>query len=73
MPAVLVQGYPLRTAIQTSLCLAQVGEFSFVLAASGLAAGLLNDIGYQSFLALSVITMMLTPFLINLAPAPPPC
>ena len=68
MPAVLVQGYPLRTAIQTSLCLAQVGEFSFVLAASGLAAGLLNDIGYQSFLALSVITMMLTPFLINLAP-----
>ena len=68
IPAVLVQGYPLRTAIQTSLCLAQVGEFSFVLAASGLAAGLLNDIGYQSFLALSVITMMLTPFLINLAP-----
>ena len=68
MPAVLVQGYPLRTAIQTSLSLAQVGEFSFVLAASGLAAGLLNDIGYQSFLALSVITMMLTPFLINLAP-----
>ena len=68
MPAVLVQGYPLRTAIQTSLCLAQVGEFSFVLAASGLAAGLLNDIGYQSFLALSVTTMMLTPFLINLAP-----
>lgn len=68
MPAVLVQGYPLRTGIQTSLCLAQVGEFSFVLAAAGLAAGLLNDIGYQFFLAMSVITMMLTPFVISAAP-----
>ena len=40
LPAVLVQGYPLRAAIITSLSLAQVGEFGFVLAASGLAAGL---------------------------------
>lgn len=68
LPAVLVQGYPLRTAIITSLSLAQVGEFSFVLAAAGLAAGLLSMDSYQSFLAVSVLTMMFTPGLISIAP-----
>ncbi len=68
MPAVLVQGYPLRTAIRTSLALSQVGEFSFVLAAAGLQAGMLSPESHQFFLALSVITMMLTPLLINVAP-----
>lgn len=65
MPAIMVQGYPLKTTIISSLCLAQVGEFSFVLAASGLSAGLLNENTYQMFLALSVISMMLTPGLIS--------
>lgn len=68
LPAVLIQGYPLRTGIITSLSLAQVGEFSFVLAASGLAAGLFNMGAYQNFLAISVLTMMLTPMLIAMAP-----
>ncbi|MBO4300507.1 MAG: cation:proton antiporter [Desulfovibrio sp.] len=68
LPAVLVQGYPLRTAIMTSLSLAQVGEFAFVLAASGLAAGLFDMLAYQNFLAVSVLTMMLTPALMALAP-----
>ncbi len=68
MPAILVQGYPLRTAIRTSICLAQVGEFSFVLATSGLNAGLLSQNSHQFFLALSVVTMMLTPLLISIAP-----
>ncbi len=68
MPAVLVQGYPLRAAIITSVYLAQVGEFSFVLAAQGLNAGLFNMDSYQVFLAVSVLTMMLTPGLISFAP-----
>lgn len=68
LPAVLVQGYPLRTAIITSLFLAQVGEFSFVLAAQGLSAGLFDMNSYQTFLAVSVLTMMLTPGLIAAAP-----
>ena len=67
LPAVLVQGYPLRTGIITSLSLAQVGEFSFVLAASGLAAGLIDAEYYQNFLAMSILTMMLTPLLISRA------
>lgn len=68
LPAVLVQGYPLRTAIITSLSLAQVGEFSFVLAASGLTAGLFDMEAYQNFLDVSVLTMMLTPGLMAVAP-----
>lgn len=68
LPAVLIQGYPMRTAIITSLDLAQVGEFSFVLAASGVALGLFTQDSYQNFLAVSVLTMMLTPGLMALAP-----
>ncbi len=68
LPAVLVQGYPLRAAIITSLSLAQVGEFGFVLAASGLTAGLFDMEAYQNFLDVSVLTMMLTPGLMLIAP-----
>ncbi len=68
LPAVIIQGDPLRTAIITGLTLAQVGEFSFVLAAQGLAAALFNMSNYQTFLAVSVLTMMLTPGLIAIAP-----
>lgn len=68
LPSVLIQGYPLREAIMTSMFLAQVGEFSFVLAAQGLSAGLFDMDSYQNFLAVSVLTMMLTPGLIAIAP-----
>lgn len=68
LPSVLVQGYPLKVAIVTSMYLAQVGEFSFVLAAQGLQAGLFNMSNYQTFLAVSVLTMMLTPGMIAIAP-----
>ncbi len=69
LPAVLIQRYPLRTAIISALTLAQVGEFSFILANSGLDTGLLTQELYQSFLAMSIITMMLTPALMHFAPA----
>ena len=68
MPAVLVQGYPIKVAIIVSMCLAQVGEFAFVLAKQGVAANLFSQRAYQFFLAISVISMMLTPFLISFAP-----
>lgn len=66
--AVLALGYPLRTAIAGGMTLAQVGEFSFVLAKVGLDAGLFNGDSYQLFLAASVITMSVTPWLIHGAP-----
>lgn len=68
LPSILIQGYPMRTAIVTSMFLAQVGEFSFVLAAQGLGAHLFDMDSYQVFLAVSVLSMMLTPGLIAAAP-----
>ncbi len=61
-------GFPQRIAIMTGMGLAQIGEFSFVLARVGQAANLLPDDDYQKFLAASVISMIATPFLIAAAP-----
>ncbi|HLM00773.1 MAG TPA: cation:proton antiporter, partial [Pyrinomonadaceae bacterium] len=61
-------GFPQRVAAMTALGLAQIGEFSFVLAKSGRAVDLLPDGDYQSFLAASIISMMATPFMIAAAP-----
>ncbi len=60
--------YPPRSAILTGISLAQVGEFSFILAQEGRAVGLLVGKPYQIFLATSVLTMIVTPFLIQWAP-----
>ncbi len=68
LPAVLIQKYPLHTAITVALTLAQVGEFSFVLANAGMHAGLVNEDRYQNFLAISILTMLLTPCLMYIAP-----
>jgi CPA2 family monovalent cation:H+ antiporter-2 len=58
-------GHPMRVSLQTGLSLAQIGEFSFVLAVAGKSAGLLGEHHYQLFLSSSVLTMLLTPFLIR--------
>ncbi|HQU84119.1 MAG TPA: cation:proton antiporter [Pyrinomonadaceae bacterium] len=61
-------GFPQRVSAMTALGLAQIGEFSFVLAKSGKAVDLLSDADYQTFLAASIISMIATPFLIAAAP-----
>ncbi len=58
-------GRPLRTTILAGLALSQVGEFSFVLSRLGLEYHLLTDKIYQAFLAVSIITMGVTPFVIT--------
>lgn len=60
--------YPLRVAVTVGIGLAQVGEFSFVLAKMGVAQNILSQIDYQLFLAASILSMIATPFLINAAP-----
>jgi len=64
----MLLGFPLRTAILTGLGLSQVGEFSFLLAQTGLDHQLLDTDTYQIFLDVSVLTMAVTPFLISAAP-----
>jgi len=65
---VLAVGYPPRSAVLGGIALAQVGEFAFILAQEGQKAGLLAGEPYQLFLAVSVLTMMVTPFLMQGAP-----
>ena len=56
--------YPLRTVLLTGLALFQVGEFAFILSRVGLENGLLSPQMNQYFLSVSIITMLLTPFVI---------
>lgn len=64
---VLFLKLPLRVAILTGLGLAQVGEFSFILAQAGLNFNLLSQDYYNTFLASTIFTMTLTPFLFKLS------
>ncbi|HEY8563770.1 MAG TPA: cation:proton antiporter [Pyrinomonadaceae bacterium] len=61
-------GFPQRVAAMTALGLAQIGEFSFVLAKAGRGVDLLPDVDYQSFLGASIVSMLITPFMIAVAP-----
>ncbi len=58
-------GFSARTTLLISLAVSQIGEFSFVLAKSGEEMNLMPIEIYQYFLAIAVITMMITPLIIN--------
>lgn len=62
-----VLGYPVRTAVLVGLALSQVGEFSFILSKIGLDGGLLSPDLYQFFLATSILTMGISPFLMGMS------
>jgi CPA2 family monovalent cation:H+ antiporter-2 len=61
--AIRVLGLGLRSSILGGLAVAQVGEFSFVLAQAGVALGVLEAARYQVFLSVAVTSMFATPFL----------
>ena len=65
--AVLLGQSP-RIAIIAGLTLAQIGEFSFVLADAGRRHGLIAPPWDQRLIAVAVATMALTPLLIGIAP-----
>lgn len=60
---VLAFRYPLNTALTVSASLAQIGEFSFILAGLGLSLGLLPDEGMSLVLAGALISIALNPLL----------
>ncbi|WP_164926915.1 cation:proton antiporter [Chlorobaculum tepidum] len=61
-------GFSLRVSLMSGMVLAQIGEFSFVLAGTAKDAGLLDQHMFQSMLAVIVVTMIVTPALISAAP-----
>jgi CPA2 family monovalent cation:H+ antiporter-2 len=60
---VLVLRYPLNTALVVSASLAQIGEFSFILAALGRSLDLLPELGQNLILAGAIISIALNPLL----------
>jgi CPA2 family monovalent cation:H+ antiporter-2 len=60
--------YPLRTAVLTGLGLAQIGEFSFILAQAGMGFNLISTDFFDAFISSSIFSMMITPFLFQLTP-----
>jgi len=62
---VLAFRYPLNTALTVSASLAQIGEFSFILAGLGVSMGLLNTDAQSLILAGALITIAINPFLFD--------
>ena len=58
---VLLFRYPMNTALTVSASLAQIGEFSFILASLGVALGLLPTEGQSLILAGAIISIALNP------------
>jgi CPA2 family monovalent cation:H+ antiporter-2 len=67
-PLVRLFGYPLKTALMAGLGLAQIGEFSFVLASEGQSLGLVSRRVYLLILGTTAVTLVLTPFVLRLIP-----
>lgn len=63
----LVAGRGLNTAVHTGFSLAQLGEFSFIIAGLGVSLGVMRGFIYPVIIAVSVITTFTTPYMIKAA------
>jgi CPA2 family monovalent cation:H+ antiporter-2 len=65
-------GMPLRFAVATGFCLAQIGEFSFVLATIAQSQNpehpLLDEFTFQLMVSVSIMSLMATPYLLTYGP-----
>src|SRR5690606_35894106 len=61
----LLSGQPLKQSIQTGMSLAQIGEFSFIIATLGMSLKVTSEFLYPIVVAVSAITTFTTPFLIK--------
>ena len=63
----LISGQSLKSAMQCGFSMAQIGEFSFIIASLGLSLGVIGNFLYPVVVAVSVITTFLTPYMIRLS------
>ncbi|MEA5538042.1 cation:proton antiporter [Limnoraphis robusta Tam1] len=68
IPIVRSFGYTIKTSIIAGLGLAQIGEFSFVLASAGQTLGLVSRRVYLLILGTTAVTLVITPFVLKLIP-----
>ena len=64
---VMVLRYPPKTALIVSASLAQIGEFSFILAALGISLGLMPQEGQSLILAGAILSIALNPVVFSMA------
>ncbi|MCB9783682.1 MAG: cation:proton antiporter [Candidatus Omnitrophica bacterium] len=57
-------GQPVSTCLATGICLAQIGEFAFVLGAIGLEGKVISEATYQLIVSTAIVSLFITPFLI---------
>jgi len=62
---VIASGQGLKVSVQAGFSLAQIGEFSFIIATLGMQLGVLSDFIYPIIVAVSVITTFTTPYFIK--------
>ena len=65
--AFLISGQTLKTAMQCSFSLTQIGEFAFILATLGTSLHVTSDFLYPIVVAVSVFTTFTTPYMVRLA------
>ena len=65
MALVLLFRYPLNTAVTVGISLAQIGEFSFILAGMGLSMSLISNDAHSLILAGAIISIALNSFLFD--------
>lgn len=63
----LISGQSLKSAMRCGFSMAQIGEFSFIIASLGLSLGVIGKFLYPVVVAVSVITTFLTPYMIRLS------
>jgi len=63
----MLGGETLKSAMRCGFSMAQIGEFSFIIASLGLSLGVIGDFLYPVVVAVSVITTFLTPYMIRFA------
>lgn len=61
----LLSGQPLKQSVQSGMSLAQIGEFSFIIATLGMTLGVTSKFLYPIVVAISAITTFTTPFMIK--------
>ena len=60
--------YPLHTSLNVGAALAQIGEFSFILAAQGIALGMVDDVVLSMIVAASILSIAFNPFMFAMIP-----
>src|SRR5271168_438307 len=63
--ASILSGVGTRTSIEAGMSLAQIGEFSFIIAGAGLRSGATRDFLYTLAVAVSAVTTFMTPYMIR--------